>query len=74
MNLSNQEILQRISRAFHPHQCTAETWDYDQKLRIILFDSNDRVLFRLKTVTLESVRTEQSLADLCEHIRHMISG
>ena len=42
--LTDQQIVSAIQAAFSPLRCTAEIWDYQQKLRFRVFDTSDKAV------------------------------
>ena len=70
--LTDTEILEYVRQAFLPHRCVAEVWDYDKKLRLRIFDSEDKVLWTRQNVNLDSVREVLDLKCLCESIRNLL--
>lgn len=70
--LTNEEICSRVEAAFPPYRCVAEVWDYGQKLRFRVFNSEDEPLITMDELVLSSVRDSTSLDSLLVSVRRRI--
>lgn len=70
--LTNEEICSRVEAAFPPYRCVAEVWDYGQKLRFRVFNSEDEPLITMDELVLSSVRDSTSLDSLLVSVRQRI--
>ena len=70
--LTNQEIKSTIESAFRPLRCAAEIWDYEQKLRLRVFDLKDRPVLRVDEIVLRTSRSVSQLVALIDDIRARI--
>ena len=70
--LSNDEIRTIVEQAFRPLRCVAEIWDYEQKLRFRVFDSNDVGVLRMDSAVLRDLRDAQNLRNVLSGARETI--
>ncbi len=59
--LSDDEIRDAVVRAFRPLRCVAEIWDYDKKLRFLVFDTKDEGILRIPDLVLRALRDRSNL-------------
>ncbi len=69
MQFSNDEIKIAVEATFRPLRCVAEVWDYDQKLRFRVFDSNDRGVLRVPSLVLRELRDKSNLKSVLSAAR-----
>lgn len=67
--LSNEEICNLVQTAFLPRRCVAEIRDYEHKLCFRVFDDQDKPVFTMEEVVLDSIRHESPLHDLCDQVK-----
>lgn len=70
--LSSEAIKAFVEAAFLPFRCVAEIWDYDQKLRLKVFDINDDPLVTVPAVVLSTLRDKGSLDSFVKMIKLQI--
>lgn len=71
--LTNEDIRARVENAFAPLRCVAEIWDYEQKLRLRVFDIHDIPIMTIEEIVLSSFRETHSLDALINDIRQRIA-
>lgn len=69
MQLSDDEIKIAVEAAFRPLRCVAEVWDYEQKLRFRVFDSNDRGVLTVPSLVLRDLRDRSNLRSVLSTAR-----
>lgn len=69
MALSDNEIRAVVETAFRPLRCVVEVWDYDQKLRFRVFDSNDRGVLKVPRLVLRELRDKSNLQSVLSTAR-----
>ena len=72
--LTNQQIVSAIQAAFSPLRCAAEIWDYEKKLRLQVFDSNDKTVVTFPEQVLGAVRDVESLRAFLEMVRAQVQA
>jgi hypothetical protein len=70
--LTNQQVRSAVEAAFSPLRCVAEIWDNDQKLRLRIFDSNDKIVLTCPEQILGAVRDVESLRAFLEMVRAQV--
>ncbi len=74
MMRSTSEICSELEKAFSPLRCVAEIWDYGHKIRFKVFDENDKTIFEMREVVIDSVRHGSSLQDVCDAVQLRINS
>jgi hypothetical protein len=67
--MTDQQILAAVQAAFSPLRCTAEIWDQEQKLRLQVFDAENRTVLTYPNQVLGAVRQVDSLRAFLEMLR-----
>lgn len=71
--LTNEEICARFEMAFSPNICQTEIWDYGQKLRLKVFNSENTVLASMAELVISSIHDAKSIDLLITAIRERIA-
>ena len=66
--ISAEEAVDIIAKAFSPLHCGAETFDY-RYVRFRIFDANDEGILRMERLTPDDYGFPQSLQSIIEHAR-----
>ena len=67
--LTDEEICLQIQSSFEPYLCVAEIWDYGKKLRLRVFDNQNKPLKTIENIELNSIRNTVDIESLCNNIR-----
>jgi hypothetical protein len=72
--MTDQQIVSAVQAAFSPLRCTAEIWDYGKKLRLRVFDANDKIIITYPKQVLDAIRNVESLRAFLEMVRAQVQG
>jgi hypothetical protein len=72
--MTDQQILSAVQAAFSPLRCTADIWDYGQKLRFRVFDSKNKTVLTYPTQVLGAIREVESLRAFLEMVRAQVQA
>lgn len=70
--LTNQQVRSAVEGAFAPLRSVAEFWDNDQKLRLRVFDSKDKIVLAYPEQVVGAIRDVESLRAFLEMLRGQV--
>jgi hypothetical protein len=62
-----QEIIDILSKAFAPYRCVAELWDYNERVRIRLYNKDNSQIATFPNVV--DIKTTQDLTSIIASIK-----
>ncbi len=71
--LSNNEIINILELSFKPLRCAAEIWDYNEKIRIRIFDKDDNPVLSLPERKISNLRNQNALTELIDVVREKLA-
>lgn len=71
--ISGQLALEIVRRAFPPLHCGAETYDYDEKMRIHVVNDANESLLKLTDIIRDEFTDSERLANLLHQLRNDLS-
>lgn len=57
VDLTNEQIVDYITKAFVPYKCYPEIWDYDKKLKLKVFDEKNLCVINYPELLLSNLRS-----------------
>jgi len=68
-----KKIKARLEGAFRPLHSVAEVWDYEQKLRLKVFDQNDQGVVQISKSVPRHL-SDQDIQDIIEQVRAQLQA
>jgi hypothetical protein len=71
--ISAEQAISIIQRAFSPLRCGAEVYDYNEKIRLNVFNDTNESLLKLTDITRDEFSDTDRLGALLERLRENLA-